>query len=739
MDGGPVCTLFPLKRVRKSAIPLSFLPKDADWNASALARPFMLPESASSSVFTPSSEVVVAVKVLVGNTPRLGLVEHCAGSIWALIMLDKTVRAKDVRAMPEVQDITTVQHPECAGQSIIDSCSVAPEWKKRVSLRMNPPGSLDLESLIPPPQTDLDSQLATLSHLSPMKKALDVSSILCSKYYETLYVAQTPVSYFAKSNLSRARAKCKEKYPPLDGSPTTRVVYLDKLVKILKSMILDILDLDSKYDTHNFWQAVRSNQFSAYTSDEQKCMKSWFTDLEDRIPNLSLQSDDFKSGIELLKTREIQLQIILLMEILALESERDTKLGKDTASSPQAPKRTRNIGLVRLKKQPKTQEPTSKEPSINLMAIAMFDRLCIRNLSDEKIDHIRSDAHFDTPAQATAAADKTQEFCREAIIPFFNSRLPDLCKTLVQSCRGNSTGHAKRHHSVKTHVPASHPKPEPVKRTDSLASLAEVTKAAKTASFRGGVSALNTKKAVDRRQIEMTFTSSQNEDEELRNAIRNISKPSRLSVSAQHANSLPSTKLILPTRKTASKPERRAIEVESTPIRRKRQLKAGVVSQPKQSSQILIDGEIYSAGEEDEEEGEDVIMETPMKKKSRLESGTNFNDRLNALSSSVPTLSNAEEEEIFSSPMKTPHSNRGVPFPETISSEPRNAVLPLNPIYDQNSPLCLFPDRSPLRQRPVFSPSSNLKFPPTESAKKRKSTQWFDDEFPMTKTQSNHF
>lgn len=689
----------------------------------------MLPETAPSSVFALSREVVVAVKVLMGNTPRLGLVEHCSGSIWALIMLDKAVRAKDVRAMPEEQDIRTTHNFECTGQAIIGYCSVTPKWKKRASLRLNPPGSLDLESLIPPPQNDLDSQLATLSYLSPMKKTLDVSSILCTRYYETLYVAQTPVSYFAKSTLSRARAKCKEMYPPLDVSPTTRVVYLAKLVKILKSMILDVLDLDSKYDPHNFWQAVRSNQFSAYTSDEQKCMKSWFSDFENRIPDLSFQSHDFKSGIELLKTREIQLQIILLMEILALENEHDTKLGKDIIASPQAPKRTRSIGLVRLKKQSKTQQPTSKEPSIHLMAIAMFDRLCIRNLSDEKTDYIRSDAHFDTPAQATAAADKTQEFCREAIIPFFNSRLPELCKTLVQSCRGNSTGHGKRRHSVNAHFSVSHLNSEPVKRTDSLASLAEVSKATKTASFRGGVSALNTKKPVDRRQIEMTFTSSQNEDEELRNAIRNIAKPSRLSVSAQHANSLPSTKLAVPTRNAPSKPDRRTVEVESTPIRRKRQLKAGAVCQPKKStSQILIDGEIYSAGEEDE--GEDVIMETPMKKKPRLESGNNFNDRLNALSSSVPTLSNAEEEEIFSSPMKTPRSNPGVPFPEAISSEPRDAVIPLNPIYDQNSPLYLFPDRSPLRQRPA----SNLKFPPTESAKKRKSTQWFNDEFPMTKT-----
>lgn len=692
------------------------------------------------------------------------------------------MKAKDVRLIDD-ESLEITGEPQSmktySEHGLLESCSITPHWKPKTisGFQMMPPDSLGIESMLTAPSTnvpDLDSQLALLGDLrsSPNKKATDVSSMLIKKYYETLYVAQTPVSYFAKSALSRARAMCKEKYQPLDDTPKQRALYLDKLIPILKSMILDILDLDSKYDAENFWQAIMSPQnFSAYSRDEQSYMKTWAADLDDQITTWSVNSPQFKQGVELLKTREIQLQIIILMEILALEASRDSKLGKDKTTSAVTKRpvvlNPRQTGLVRLKKRPKKadKEDTDPEPSTQVLAITMFDRLCIRNLSEgEDISKSLGTNHFETPALAAAAADKTQEFCREAIMPFFNSRLPELCKTLVQSCRGNSTALSRSRLAKKQ--PTTEPKPieQDKPSTGSLASFKEsqtsLTKAGKTASFRGGL--LNPKKSTDdRRQIEMTFRSSisqQDTDDELRNAIREASKPSRVSVSQQHANNLPSTQIkALPKRKSAlvrpykqrpvsaNTQETKKVEVASTPIRRKRQLKAGHRSSQKSFSisqnVVLIDGEIYSGGEEDKDgEDEEVIFETPMKKKTRYDSGTNFNDRLAALSaSSVPKLSTAvDDEEILSSPvMKTPHYNNRTPgLIPVLSSERHEATSlnPVNPIYDENSPLCLFPDRSPLRakHKSANSPSST-------AAVKLKSQQWFDNEFPMTKSQSDLF
>lgn len=693
------------------------------------------------------------------NKALLALVEHCGGSVWCVTLLDKSVKAKDVRlidAEPLELTISTQTRETYNENGLITSCSITPKWKPTSSnFKMMPPDSINIESMIAAtdiPDFDthlasqLDSQLAVLGDLRSSPRKVDLPSMLSTKYYEALYVAQTPVSYFAKSTLSRARAMCKEKHQPLDDTPEQRTLYLDTLIPILKSLILDILDLDSKYDTHNFHQAVKCAQdFSAYSREEQKYMKSWAADLD--------ESKEFKSGVELLKTREIQLQIILLMEILASEVSRDANACKN--ATPLVAKRPvvlnpRQTGLVRLKKKPKKSETEESphEPSTQMLAIAMFDRLCIRNLSEgEANQRFLDNAHFDTPAQAAAAADKTQEFCREAIMPFFNSRLPDLCKTFVQSCRGNSTGLSRIKQVSKQSV--IEPKPaedKPPIAAGSLTSFKEsqTTKAGKTTSFRGGL--LNPKKpADDRRQIEMTFRSSMHEKEdELRNAIREVSKPSRVSVSQQHANSLPSTQIkSLPKRKSAlvkpytarlpapSFQETRQIEVESTPMRRKRQLKAGL----KRSTQknlhtnsqniVMIDGEIYSGEEDGQEPDEEVIFETPMKKKQKYNGGTNFNDRLAALSSSrVPKLTAADDEEIMSSPvMKTPRHD--------LSSEHRGATdLKINPIYDENSPQCLFPDRSPLRTKQKRTTTPSLK---------RKSRQWFDDEFPMTKSQSDLF
>lgn len=774
MNGGLTCTLIPLKRVKRSAIPLNFLPRESNWNASTiLTKPVLIPDaSAVNELLRPSANTVVAVKIIASGKARLGIAEHCGGSIWSITAFDKSVRAKDVRAMNDEAINEKTSRMVQTLDDVFASCKVQPRWPSKLKhINMMPPDSIQLESLIPPPPEDLDSQLAYLGTHTPMKKNLDVLSVLSIKYYETLYVAQTPVSYFAKSSLSRARAMCKEKYVPFDDTPKQRVVYLEKLINVLKTMILDILDLDSKYDLHNFWQAVKSDEFSAYSREEQKCMQRWSKDLEDREPGSSIHSEEFKKGVDLLKTREIQLQIIILMEILALEASRDQKLGKVTKASPPKKPRVniRQTGLVRLKKQPKitqaNNEEESREPSTQTLAIAMFDRLCIRNLSDGSPDRFLGDTHYETPAQAAAAADKTQEFCREAIMPFFGARLPELCKKLVQSCRGNSTGLARQAKAK----PASETKSEPAQRSDSLISLVpakrndslasftegSLVKAGKTNTFRGGLSStVNLKKAEDRRQIEMTFRSSQCDEDELRNAIKNISKPSRVSVSQQHANSLPSTQFNKQLPKRASRMSKadksHEIEVESTPIKRKRQLTAGR-TKSNTASLVQIDGKIYSTGDNDYEETIDgVIMETPAKK-MRYNMSTNFNDRLASLSSSqaASRLSNTlDDVEIISSPMKTPRRDPGLVYSNSASSDPHATGdnQPLNPIYDENSPRFLFPDRSPLpqsrrNQTSIFSPSpSKLSFATTltESGKKRKSKQWFDDAFPMTKSTSSN-
>lgn len=738
---------------------------------------------AAEQFFQPSRDVVVAVKLIVGSKPRLGLAEHCGGSIWTFTPLDKTVKARDVRAMADVPlAFVPLPRTACRAKDIIAACTIKPNWKskpKSTSLRMMPPITRNQGTLVPPPHEDLpedlDSQLVALGNHSPMKKStLDVSSMLSAKYYTALYAAQTPVSYFAKSALSRARAMCKEKYQPLDDSLVQRVAYLEKLIAMLKTMILDLSDFDSKYEARNFWQAVKSTQFSAYSRDEQKAMKSWAAEFNQPESDEESISEEFKSALRLLKTRETQLQVIILLETLALEYERDSKLGKvatvTTISPNRKPLFRPQKSLVRLKRQPKIAHKEIKvKTSIREQATAMFDRLCIGNDTDEKINLLVNNAHFNNPAQAIAAADKTQEFCREAIMPFFSSRLPDLCRTFVQSCRGISTTISRRHSTTKPTIASEKKTIKPVKRTESLATLTDSFKASKTTSFRGGVNPLNYKTSEDRRQIEMTFRSSLQDEDELHSAIKNASKPSRLSVSAQYTNNLPSKTIALPKRKRNSRPPVRAstsevkksVEVAGTPMRRKRALGVGSSYEKALPSRVLIDGELYSGpGDEMAEDIDDVIFETPVKKKPRYTSGTNFNDRLASLSASRnPTLNigddaaaeEEEEDEIFSSPLKTPRRDPGLIFQDTISSGPHEVDddnnddygRPLNPIYDENSPRFLYPDRSPLllrKNQPGLMPSpSKHKFPLTESGKKNKSKKWFDDEFPVTKTQSGFF
>lgn len=724
-----------------------------------------------NGMFLPSSDCVVAVKLVMSGKAKLGLAEYCQGDVWSITTFDKSVRAKDVRAMDANETFDEKTLSRLSLDDIIASSTIQPNWtlNSNKHFSMTPPCSIQLEKTLHVPTQDYDSQIVSLSAHTPMKRATSVPSVLYTKYYETLYVAQTSVSYFAKSSLSRIRAMCKEKYQALDDTPKQSVAYVEKMILYLRAMILNILDLDSKYDAHNFWHAAKSSEFLAFSREEQVCIQKWANDLEEKAPGFSVGTVDFKNAIEQLKTREIQLQIIILMEVLALETQRDQIMGKVTRTSP-TPKQKANApkkGLVRLKKKSKevqkaeeSDDDTSTEPNTQTLAIAMFDRLCIRNLSSGGPDKYLGETQYKTPAQAAAAADKTQEFCREAIMPFFGARLPELCKKLVQSCRGNSTGLVRQPTAKPS---ASHVEPAQrtetvtsgprASRTGSLASLSEMSQNKAGKTFRGGLStAVNLRKAEERGQVEMTFRSSQHLEEEVQEkGSRLTAKALRMHSSQQITSSFSNTQN--GSRQAQVKTsklnvvESRTVEVEGTPMKRKRQL---TVHQPKTNthSQVLIEGRIYSTGDDSGEEdlADDVILETPAKRSRH----SNFNDRLAAsLSASRNQVfsDNNDYDEIISSPTKTPYKDPGLDFSNTTSSEPgAQEIQPLNPIYDQNLPR-FYSDKSPLgqRQRNVLaglsSSPSRLDLSAgglTNSAKKRKSQQWFDDAFPTTKSSTSN-
>lgn len=848
-------TLLPLKRVLRSSLPFTFFPRQQDQDLLSFIKYFSLPriskettrDNGITKFFQPIYDTVVIVRLIntKNNKSFFALAEYCTKDVWVLSRLDPSIKGKDIKELPFVSPSSSTILSASTSFSLhqlIESCKTQMTETQRVNensnsaqQKMNPPvksgttkalavGSNPKPALIPEKASNCKSLGGFDSH--PSKRVQSLRSMLVSKYYENLYKGKTPISYFAKSTLSRARAMSKEKYSATDNTLQQRILYIEKLLPYLEEMVLDIIDLDAKYDPKNFYHAVSSESNSvAYNIEEQRYMKLWFSSLEETVPNLTFISPEFIDGIETLKTREVQMQIILLLEILALEQHKDLKLGKqkddtkESATMSFVQNRSDGKSLVRLSKKAKLRKKKEElkkpeKPRLNteILATAMFDILCIRNLSNfdssSLTSHIGSKSLFGNPAQETAAADKTQEFCREAVMPFYSSKLPELCKKFVQSCRGNSTGMSRRKQSstVNIRMKSSQNLHEASRSssalsTNSLASFRDSQglsslKASRLSSFRGGLNSVVLPKE-DRRQVEMTFSTASSFSQESniietdqRSSFRDSFRLSGFAASQKHPSILPddnkfeSKQVMQKTTTLTSRhnksglvrvknpvqsvvafrgsqisaidtlESRKVVEVAGTPVKRKRQLRPS--SRPsespekRQSQLVLVDGHIYSDGEEGFN-NEDVILETPMKKKPKnsttrppslskvvFESSTNLN---------VPKLTapyEEEEEEIISSSpiMKTPRhkETRSFVIPDSNLTTPTIRALKSD-IYDENSPNFMFPSRDqPNFKSALLSPSPVMKqaskaFTTTTITKTKKSQQWFDNEFPTTRSQ----
>lgn len=854
-------TLLPLKRVLRSSLPFTFFPRLQDQDLLNSIKYFSLPliskettrDNGITKFFQPIYDTVVIVRLINtrNNKSFFALAEYCINDVWVLSRLDPSIKGKEIKELSSISSSSSTILSASTSFSLyqlIESCKTQLTETQRVNensnsaqQKMNPSvksGTTKVLEIGSNPKLALITKKASNLHTSsncksldgfdsyPSKRVQSLQSMLVSKYYENLYKGKTPVSYFAKSTLSRARAMSKEKYSATDNTLQQRILYIEKLLPYLEEMVLDIIDLDAKYDPKNFYHAVSSESNSvAYSIEEQRYMKLWFSILEETVPNLTFISPEFIDGIETLKTREVQMQIILLLEILALEHHKDLKLGKQkketkkSAATSFIQNRSDGKSLVRLskkaklrKKKEELEKPEKPRLNTEVLATAMFDILCIRNLSNidssSLIPHLGSKSLFGNPAQETAAADKTQEFCREAVMPFYSSKLPDLCKKFVQSCRGNSTGMSRRKQSstVNIRMKSSQNLYEASRSssslsTNSLASFRDSQgfsslKASRLSSFRGGLNSVVLPKE-DRRQVEMTFSTASSFSQESnimetdqRSFFRESFRLPSFAASQKRSSILPDDNKLenkqvmhktnaLTSRHNKSGlvrvknpvqsvvafrgsqilaidtlESRKVVEVAGTPVKRKRQLRPS--SRPsespekRQSQLVLVDGHIYSDGEEGFN-NEDVILETPMKKKRKnsisrpqsmnrimFESSTNLN---------VPKLTapyEEEEEEIISSSpiMKTPRHNetRSFVIPDSNLTTPTIRAIKSD-IYDENSPNFMFPSRDQSNvKNALLSPSPIMKkaskaFTTTTIPKTRKSQQWFDNEFPTTRSQ----
>lgn len=285
------------------------------------------------------------------------------------------------------------------------------------------------------------------------------------QYQEALYASKSSLAYFAKGPLSRARAA----FSIPDGSANNH----SHLTSFLRSCILPLATMDTKY-REALPELVKGFPFESHSDDEcttvietirKKIRKSkkisvgknglypgeeaniarWWLSrnlFSVACDSADAREDATRSAVLEQRAREIQMQIILSLETLALES---LATNQPVENSPPTEFIEGDDGSKnRKKKKPKRPQ------DLSMLLDLLVDRLCI--WQSMSVDEMKTSNGEDRPvsphgansAVKAAGRDHLRQFCVDVVLPFYGARLPELTTLLCQKLGGSKQPSPRR-------------------------------------------------------------------------------------------------------------------------------------------------------------------------------------------------------------------------------------------------------------------------------------------------------
>jgi DNA replication regulator SLD3 len=279
--------------------------------------------------------------------------------------------------------------------------------------------------------------------------AQDIFDMVRTQYFETLYISKASLAYFPKGPLSRLRAACSAG----QNNPISQI----DLVTFLQSLVLSLSLIDKKYKNSvpEFVASLPALNFSEDDADtiavkgrkkrkskmkpgkgglypgEDDYLRKWWMD-GDSDPSVTpgeteSNVEQVKRRVANLRTRETELQIILILEIFALQESSHLKEQCEERTKP-------NVGTS----QGKNRKSSGKD--LALVLDLLVDRLCIwQSVSSGGDDSLCMD-NFGNPKAPcqngkntgptnTRAmgvgqnSDHLRDFCNEVILPLYAATL----------------------------------------------------------------------------------------------------------------------------------------------------------------------------------------------------------------------------------------------------------------------------------------------------------------------------
>ena len=269
---------------------------------------------------------------------------------------------------------------------------------------------------------------------------------LAKQYMEALYMSRTSLAYFTKGPLSRARVAFVTNFNPEDFGEFLRDSILpsnamDK--KFRNGISLLVRDLPIRAEgspekptkkRKKKWKAKRDK--NGFFAGEDEYVESWWRtgDENDSGPSSPETIEAALRGrLPRIRNRETLLQIILALEILALEASHPSKLEDSSKDEYRAQETQRED----YQPAPGAKKPKPKRrQDLAALLETLIDRLCIWhslevNSPVKKRDTDGEDTHDESN-------NDLKSFCIEVIIPLYTSRIPQYATIVNKKLGGPS-------------------------------------------------------------------------------------------------------------------------------------------------------------------------------------------------------------------------------------------------------------------------------------------------------------
>lgn len=280
---------------------------------------------------------------------------------------------------------------------------------------------------------------------------------LVTQYLTTLYLSRTSLAFFVKGPLSRARAACM---PSPEDTNAASFGSSDLVAFLRSTLLISASSTDKKYrdcvpeTLRNLGpripdaapamkkrkKAKLKRGKDGFLADERDYLEKWWHSEAECAASINIaDADASKKQVDKIRDREAFLQILITLEILALEATSPPAVFANQEPVPVL----EEGGAQQGNNTQTSKRKSSKAKCYDLPALleTLLDKLCIWHILGASSPHakkVKGDDSQSLITQENEYSDELRNFCVEVIVPFYTSRIPLHAATVNQKLGGPS-------------------------------------------------------------------------------------------------------------------------------------------------------------------------------------------------------------------------------------------------------------------------------------------------------------